>query len=135
MQEHANIWVPPSHTYREATAVTLAVRQYDSELHFGRNEDNGQWCIFMERNGAKIPILGFRGIPHPDDAVKRLYNSDARRHGSKILDDMNKHNEKLRAAREDEIQDATGQLAEAAEHGAREDGLHDKPRIFVPGRD
>jgi hypothetical protein len=135
MQAPANIWVPNSFTYREAMVVNKVVREYDPELQFGRNESNGQWCIFMERNGEKIPILGFQGIPHPDDAVKRLYNSDARRHGSKILDDMNKHNEKLRLAREDEINDATGQLAEAAEFGAREDGLHDKPRIFVPGRD
>lgn len=132
MQTHANIWVPPSFYDRQVAAVSAVVREYDPELNFGKNESNGQWCIFMEREGKRIPILGFDGIPHPDDALKRLWKSDARRHGSRILDELNKHNTELRTQHEDAIQDAQGQIAEVAEHGAREDGLHFKPRVFVP---
>jgi hypothetical protein len=131
----ANIWVPPSYEYRGAHAVSKAVHEYDPELFFGKNESNGQWCIFMERNGERIPILGFRDIPHPDDALKRLYQSDTRRHGSKILDDLNKHNAKLKADGQHKVDEALGEVAEVVEYGAREDGLHDRPRIFVPGRD
>jgi hypothetical protein len=130
--EGAPIWVPPSHAFREATAVNAAVREYDPELQFGRNEANGQWCIFMERHGNRVPILGFREIPHPDDALKRLYQADTRRHGSKILDDLNKENQRIKAEKEHAVQEATGELADAAEYAAREDGLHPTPRIFVP---
>lgn len=126
------IWVPPAYLYRGVSAVSKAVREYDPELQFGQNEANGQWCIFMERDGQRIPVLGFRDIPHPDDALKRLYHSDARRHGSKILDEMNKHNEKIRAEQERTIQEQQGELIEVIEHGAREDGLHHSPRVFVP---
>jgi hypothetical protein len=129
---HTNIWVPPSYYDRQVASVSTAVREYDPELSFGLNEANGQWCIFMERNGERIPLLGFQGIPHPDDALKRLYKSDTRRHGSKILDDMNDHNEKLRQEQLAKVHEAEGELAEVVEFGAREDGLHKKPRIFVP---
>ena len=122
MHTPANIWVPPSHYDKMAVDVRLAVREYDPELNFGINEANGQWCIFMERHGERIPILGFAGIPHPDDALKRLYNSDTRRHGSKILDDLNKHNEKIQAEKKYAVDEAAGELAEVAEYGAREDG-------------
>lgn len=123
MHTPTSIWVPPSHYDKMAVNVRMAVREYDPELNFGINEANGQWCIFMERHGERIPILGFSGIPHPDDALKRLYQSDTRRHGSKILDDMNKHNEKLRAEKKYKVDEAAGELAEAAEYAAREDGL------------
>lgn len=131
----ANIWLPPSYLYREAHAVDKAVNQYDPELHFGRNERNGQWCIFMERHSERIPVLGFRDIPHPDDALKRLYKADTRRHGSKILDDLIKHNEETKAAGRSAGDDAVGQTAEAFEYAYRKEGLHPTPRIFVPGRD
>ena len=135
MHTPTDIWVPPSFWDKQVNAVTVAVREYDPELQFGRNEANGQWCIFMERHGERIPILGFQGIPHPDDALKRLYQSDTRRHGSKILDEMNEHNDKLQAEKLAAVREVEGELAEVIEFGAREDGLHDNPRIFVPGRD
>lgn len=122
MHTPSNIWVPPSHYDKMAVSVRVAVREYDPELNFGINEANGQWCIFMERHGERIPILGFRGIPHPDDALKRLYKSDTRRHGSKILDEMNAHNEKLKAEADYKANEALGEVAEVAEYAAREDG-------------
>lgn len=131
----APIWLPDSHYYREALPVDKAVNEYDSELHFGMNQKNGQWVIFMERHGERIPILGFQRIPHPDDALKRLYKADTRRHGSKILDDMNRENEELKKVARDKADDAVGETAEAFEIAYRLEGKHPKPRIFVPGRD
>lgn len=131
----APIWLPDSHFYREAVPVDKAVNEYDERLHFGQNQSNGQWCIFMEEYGERIPILGFERIPHPEDALKRLYHADARRHGQKILDDMVKHNEEVRDRPKARVDEAIGELAEAVEYGAREDGLTTSTRIFVPGRD
>jgi hypothetical protein len=71
----APIWLPPSHLYREGAVVEKAVNQYDPELHFGKNEANGQWVIFMERGGERIPVLGFQDIPHPDDALTGRYSA------------------------------------------------------------
>lgn len=99
--QKTHIWVPNSHQDRNAAAVAVAVREYDPDLSFGRNEQTGQWCIFLKQGtssatvGADLPVLGFQEIPHPDDALRRLHQADALRTGRKILDNIERHNEAL----------------------------------------
>lgn len=137
----APLWVPEhAADQRDAHRVHVAVKQYDENLAFGRNEQTGQWCIFMRQgtsaptNTGDLPILGFNDIPHPDDAIARLMKADARRRGREILDELNAHNESIQEARRAAADDAIGQTAEAFEWGYRKMGKHPNTRIFIPGR-
>lgn len=134
-----SMWVPPSYEYREAYAVRTAVEDYDPNLSFGQNPRNGQWCIFIKKGTNEVtqegdfPILGFPAIPEPNQALKRLHNSDARRKGNEIIDAIQRNNDKIHADMEAKASDADGQLAEALDWGFRKMGAHPFPRIFVPG--
>jgi hypothetical protein len=128
------IWLPGSGvTDLAAVRVDRAVNEYDEQLHFGRNEDTGQWCIFLIRRGeAPLPVLGFNDIPYPDDALKRLYQADAMRRGEEILDQMNRDNDKLREKDEEAVKQGIGIAAEAFEWGFRAMGSDKAKRIVVP---
>lgn len=134
----ANMWVPNSYEDREAFAVNKAVREYDPDLGFGRNELTGQWCIFLKQGTNEItkesdlPILGFGSIPHPDDAVKRLYESDARRRGREIIDAIQRHNDDLQRQSDVRAQEASDETAEAFEWGFRKMGAAPVTKAFIP---
>ena len=68
------IWVPASHQMRETVPLQRALRDYDERLTFGRNEDNGDWCVFLNLRGERpIPVLGFGDIiPEREDMMRRL---------------------------------------------------------------
>jgi hypothetical protein len=114
--------LPPEYTYREAAKVDKAVNEYDEQLRFGRNEETGQWVIILVRGEQRIPVLGFNDIPHPDDALKRLYKSDARRRGLEILDEINKGNEAIQAESAKKATEAAEETAEYFEQATRWEG-------------
>lgn len=137
----SSIWLPETGvTDLAAIRVDRAVKEYDENLRFGRNEETGQWCVFLLRRGfAPLPVLGFRDIPHPEDAVKRLYQADAQRRGEEILDEVNRHNreqERLEnAATEQQIGQAVEDAAEHAERLARLAGSTRYGKSFRPRPD
>ena len=134
------IWTPPKHSDRRAHDASLAAKEYDARLGFGRNEETGQWVIFIRQGesedsrGGDLPILGFDDIPSPDAVKKRLYESDAIRRGDEILDSINRHNDEINQTFADAADEATGEAAEALEWFHRVNGTHPSPRIFVPGK-
>lgn len=141
MSKPVSMWVPRSHSFRNVTAVRKRVQEYDANLSFGQNPDNGQWCIFLRHGTMEassegdFPILGFRDIPSPDEAIKRLHQTDALRRGREILDAVEREAERERKALQAKHDDVDGQVAEALEWAHREMGTHPVPRIFVPGKD
>lgn len=117
----------PGHGFlnSEASLVNDAVKEYDSLLYFGFNPTNQDWCVYrkLPRGFPDAPyyiegepviiVLGFQDkIPSPHQAVKRLWETDALRHGDTILKKMNEDNLKLKKE-QDEIRDA--QMQEVAE--------------------
>lgn len=139
--EATRIWLPDingfSLTDLSVTKVDAAVREYDENLRFGRNEESGQWCVFLVRRGeAPLPILGFDDIPHPEDVAKRLYRADALRRGEEILDEINRHNRELEVAEnaesEAQINEAVELAAEHAERLARTVGTLRYSKSFRP---
>lgn len=136
--QHATFWVPSSHEDKQAHLVNKAVREYDPDLSFGRNEQTGQWCIFLKHgtnlitSEGDLPILGFSDIPHPEDAVKRLYQSDARRRGREIVDSIQRHNEALQKEADYRAKEASDATAEAFEWGFREMGAAPVSKVFIP---
>jgi hypothetical protein len=120
----SKIWLPGAGmTDLSERRVDAAVKEYDENLRFGRNEETGQYCIFLIRRGFDpLPILGFNEIPHPEDAVKKLWRADAMRRGNEILDEMNKENEEARKADEYAADEGIGQAAEGFEWLMRTQG-------------
>ncbi len=120
----ASIWLPGRGvTDIQERRVDAAVKEYDETLRFGRNEETGQHCIFMIKKGhAPLPVLGFNEIPHPDDAVRKLWKSDAMRHGKEILDTMNAENEEVHSERRRAADEANGIAAEGFEWLMRDQG-------------
>lgn len=139
INEKVSMWVPTSHQDRQAALVNKAVREYDPDLGFGLNEATGQWCIFLKHGAtemaseADLPILGFSHIPNPDDAVKRLYDTDARRRGREILDAINRNNKDIEDAAEQRTVEATEQAAEAFEWAFRKEGKAPISKVYMPG--
>lgn len=132
-----NIWTPDSASTARydipVLRVDKAVQEYDENLRFGRNEETGQWCIFrIVRGMAPLPILGFNDIPHPDDALRRLYSVDAQRRGEEILTEMNRHNAELEKVQEDAASEADGLAAEVYEHAFRMMGKTPYTKSFRP---
>lgn len=127
------IWLPGrGDTSLGELAVDKAVQEYDPLLRFGRNNDNGQWCIFLIKRGeAPLPVLGFDRVPHPDDALRRLYQSDALRRGNEILDEVIADRERHDAALELAAKEADAQLAEAGEWALREQGKTPHKRVYI----
>jgi hypothetical protein len=131
-----------------ATRVDSAVSEYDERLMFAQHPENGQWVIMLKMpsdydgpdglslDGTTkvIPILGFDNIPHPDDALKRLYQTDTLRWGEQILDDMNRRNEDRKKQFDAQAAEGSGEAAEAMEWFYRNEGKHPQARIFVPGK-
>ena len=126
-----NIWIPGKGEYDiRVWRVDNAVREYNERLMFGRNEDTGDWCVFIKAPHPQdpIPVLGFGSeIPHPDDAVKRLYESDTLRHGDAILKQVIREQKEYRDRLDYAADQATQDSAEHIEHMMRMRG--DSPVI------
>lgn len=114
----SKIWVPDSHSDKQIISLSRAAREYDERLFFGRNEDNGQWAVFMkmEHGQDPVPVLGFGfELPTGEELVAKLWQYDTRRHGDRILDRMNQHNEQRKRELEAAADEATDIFVEGQE--------------------
>jgi hypothetical protein len=125
------IWIPGKgeHDIR-VWRVDKAVREYNERLMFGRNEETGDWCVFIKAPHPQDPIavLGFGDeIPEPDAAIKRLYEADTLRHGDKILNTILREQADYKKQLEYASSQASEESAEVIEHMMRMRG--DSPVI------
>ena len=116
----STLWLPTAAGMVDSRVWRLseAAREYDDRLTVGRNEDNGMWSVFIMRSRDKpYPVLHLGAsvdeLPTPDELKVRLYKADTRRHGTAILDELNRHNDELKREREIRAQEADAILAEA----------------------
>lgn len=118
----------------DVVAVDRVVNEYDERLYFDRNQESGQWCVFLKTPPAEpdLPIFGWDYIPDGEAALRRIYQADALRHGEEILHQMDRDNDERMRPYEEATQDAIGEVAEGLEWGFRKMGKHPNPRIFVP---
>jgi hypothetical protein len=112
-----NIWLPGSAYDKHITSLNRALRQYDERLEFGRNMDNGDWCVFVRAERDQlIPVLGFQNeVPTIEEMLERVQAADTKRHGDRILKSINDHNEQLKQEKRDAAEEGEWQLAEAME--------------------
>lgn len=121
-----NIWIPGKGEYDiRVWRVDNAVREYNERLMFGRNEDTGDWCVFIKVPAPEPPVavLGFGSeIPEPEAAIKRLYEADTARHGMKIYDAIVKSQEDFKKQYRYHADQASEESAEVLEHFLRKNG-------------
>lgn len=121
----------------EEYRVHRAVQEYDERLMFGRNEDTGDWCVFVKMPHGENPIavLGFgTELPTPEEAVRRADAANTRKYGQQIREQMEAHNDKLRAEKEKASEELAEIGAEIMEYAYRKAGAHPAPRVFMPGK-
>jgi hypothetical protein len=135
LPEGQRLWVPSGQRDVRALQAAKAVREYDADLALGFNETINQWAVFKKTgpDGQPFPVFGLGyELPTPEKIKESLYKADVRRHGAKIVSDVEAHNARVRAEQQYKTDQATAAVAEAFEWGFRKQGVHPNPRIFVP---
>ena len=119
-----NIWLPNGVSY-EAYRVDRAVREYDERLMFGRNEDTGDWCVFVRMPSPRdpFPVFGFGNrIPKPDEALARIKEGHLVAHKERIWREVVDSQKKYKADLAYKSDQAGEDSAERAEHLMRKHG-------------
>jgi hypothetical protein len=130
-----NIWLPyKGDTNIAAWKVDSVVNQYDERLMFGRNEDTGDWCVFIKMPSPTVPypVLGFGDtIPEPSEALARLRASDTMIHGDKIYNEVLKSQKTFKEGFEYRSNEAGEDSAERIEYMMRKRGDSPIIKVFV----
>lgn len=119
-----------------AWRVDQAVNEYDERLLFAKNEETGDWCVFVRMPGAEppYPVCGFgREIPSVDDVMIRIRRSDTMRNGDAIYKDLMRSQEKYRAELKYNGDQATDESVEVVEHFMRKHGKSPIIKSFSKG--
>lgn len=131
----------------DALRVDTAVKEYDERLSFGWNPVNKDWIVYIslprDYVGAHyhidgnpvMPVLGFGGrIPAPSEATRKLYETDAWRHGNKLYEKMLKHNEQVRKQQAEEAEAEIAEAVERAEHAINYYTGEGTTKVFFGGK-
>lgn len=119
-----DLWLPSGRDYR-AYKVDQAVREHDDRLMFGRNQETGDWCIFIRMPGDRepFPVIGFQQtIPEPHEAIRKLNEGDTRKHGDRMLMEARRADERRRRELDYVSDQAAQDAAERTEHMMRQRG-------------
>lgn len=119
-----NIWLPNNASY-DAYRVDRAVSEYDERLMFGRNEDTGDWCVFirMPRPRDPFPVIGFGdSIPDVNTVMERVRQADTMRTGNQIYNEVVSSQKQYRDNLDYVANQAGEESAEVIEHFMRKRG-------------
>lgn len=120
-----NLWLPNGMNM-DAYRVDRAVNAYDERLMFARNEDTGDWCVFVRMPSPKppMPVFGFGNrIPDPVEAVARVQEGHLVKHKERIWKEVTESQEQFKKKFSDKADDARDESVEAIEFMMRKDGL------------
>lgn len=109
------------------------VSDYDDRLILARHEHTGDWVAFVQLGPDRMfPVIGFgKELPHPDDIRRELERHDTRRHGDKILRQIQETNDRIQREKRKSVDLAIEEASEFADFGFRKySGI--KPHIFIP---
>lgn len=133
----APIWLPGQGMVSlEGTRVDKALREYDERLFLGRNENTGDYCVFIKMGPSEppYPLYGWREVPSVEEALKQVQSRDAKRRGDEILNELRKHNDDKRAALDAASSDSAGIYAEGLESYLHDSGGLNYFRSLRPTR-
>lgn len=131
------MWLPGvGVTGSDERAAAKVVEEYDSDLVLGQNQETGDWIVFMRKggpDGGPFPVLGFgRRLPAADEVQRRLYETDVRRHGKKIFEQIQRRNDKVLADNKAANDDKLTEAADAFVWAHRKLSSDSLPRVFIP---
>lgn len=133
-ESEQRLWIPgEGEVDLRIVACQRVCREYDERLVLARHELTGDWVVFIKLGREQMyPVIGIgRELCDPEELSQRLWKADARRHGDKVLRDINEHNDRIRRDSRRRAIDADEGIAEAFEWGFRQEGVLPK-KVFVP---
>lgn len=116
-----------------AYRIDRAVNAYDERLMFAKNEQTGDWCVYIRMPGAEppYPVVGFgRDVPQLDDVMYRIRKADTMKHGEAIYRDLVKSQMDYRANLDKAAAEASAEAAEPVEFLLRKDGKSPIVKVF-----
>jgi hypothetical protein len=134
-ESEQRLWIPgEGEVDMRVVGCQRVCREYDDRLVLARHELTGDWVVFIKISRDNMyPVIGIgRELCDPEELSQRLWKADAKRHGSKLLYDINEHNERLKRESRKRAIAADEEIAEAFEWGLRQEGVLAK-KVFVPG--
>lgn len=132
--EEQRLWIPgygtvPAHM----RAAVRTVEEYDDRLILAKHEGTGDWVAFVQLGPDRMfPVIGFgKELPRPEEIRSILERHDTRRHGDKVLREIERENARIQAEKRKAVDEAIEEAAEYADFGFRKfAGV--KPQIFIP---
>lgn len=108
-----------------------AVEEYDSALRLAQDRETGEWVVTTIRNGHPFPMMGLGDeLPAPEKIKEKLWKSDVRRHGAKLVEAIERRNRERQEASKKKADEATGHLVEVMEWGLHQMGASPFPRTY-----
>lgn len=114
--------------------IDCEVNAYDERLMFAKNEETGDWCVFVRMPGSEppYPVCGFgQSMPSVDEVMLRVRRSDTMRNGDLIYNDLIRSQEKYRADLQYKSDQAGEESAEVMEHFLRQNGKSPLVKVFM----
>lgn len=133
-ESEQRLWIPGAGEVDvRIVGLQRVCREYDDRLELARHELTGDWVVFIKIDrGNLYPVIGIgRELCSPEELRERLWKADAKRHGNKLLDQINESNARIKREARLRADDAAEATAEAFEWGFRQEGVLPR-KVFVP---
>ena len=120
------LWLPGyGITDSKAVRVEAALKAYDERLMFAKNEETGDWCIFvrMPRPKDPWPLFGFGDeIPEPAVAVEKVQEAHLVKNKERIWREIIDSQESYRRELDRQGDETSSETAEVIEFAMRKRG-------------
>lgn len=117
--------------------ASRAVQEYDPDLILGRNEGTEEWQVFVKEGpyGRPFPVFTIgRDLPPYDRIQQMLYAADVRRHGARIVADVQRRYEEHKRREDSEWLARAEDVAEDVVVGMTKLGMLPKRKFYVPSQ-
>lgn len=132
--EEQRLWIPgQGEISLGINRLQEVLREEDERLELAKHEITGDWVVFIKLGVDNLyPVIGIgRELCSPEELRERLHRADAKRHGDKILQSVNQHNERIKQVSRDRALEADEAMAEGFEWGFRREGVLSR-KVFIP---
>lgn len=119
------LWLPGQGMVSlEGSRIGRAVSEYDDRLFYARNDETGDYCIFIKMGPGNppYPLYGWREEPSVEEALRVVQDRDTKRRGDEILREMHKQRELAHAEQDYRASEAAGIYAEGLESYLHDQG-------------
>lgn len=133
-ESEQKLWIPGAgEVDMRIVGCQRVCREFDDRLELAKHELTGDWVVFIKLDRDTLyPVIGIGPeLCDPDELRTRLWKADAKRHGQKLLHDINEHNEKIKRESRRRALDADTAVAEGLEWGFRREGVLSR-QTFIP---